>query len=156
MTTDTIPQGDLALLDHPVASKLLDSAIPARVGYLALDGTPRVTPMWFTWNGTELVFGAAGTAPKVKALQANPRVAVTIDSDTAPYKVLTIRGDAQVTIVEGAVDEYADAALRYFGPTQGAGFRDHAKATMRGMARITIKPDWVSLIDFQTRYPSSY
>ncbi len=156
MTTSTIPQGDLALLDHPVAIDLLGSAIPARVGYLALDGTPRVSPMWLTWNGTELVFGAAGTSPKVKALQANPHIAVTIDSETAPYKVLTIRGKAEVTIVEGAVDEYADAALRYMGPSQGAGFRDHIKATMKGMARVTVTPDWVSLIDFQTRYPSSY
>ena len=84
------------------------------------------------------------------------RIAVTIDSETAPYKVLTMRGDAKVTIVEGAVDEYAEAAIRYMGPTHGAAFRDHAKATMHGMARITIKPDWVSLIDFQTRYPGNY
>jgi len=156
MTANTIPQGDLALLDHPVAQDLLNSAIPARLSYIAPDGTPRVSPMWFTWNGTDLVLGAAGGSPKVRALQANPRVAVTIDSDTAPYKVLSIRGDARVTIVEGAVDEYADAALRYMGPTHGAAFREHAKATMRGMARITIKPDWVSLIDFQTRYPATY
>jgi PPOX class probable F420-dependent enzyme len=156
MTSNTIPQGDLALLDHPVARELLASAIPARVGYTAIDGTPRVSPMWFTWNGTELVLGAAGSAPKVEALQTNPRVAITIDSDTAPYKVLSIRGDAEITIVEGAVDEYADAALRYLGPTNGARFRDHTKTTMRGMARITIKPDWVNVIDFQTRYPATY
>ena len=155
MTTDTISQGDLALLDHPIAAELLESAIPARVGYIALDGSPRVSPMWFTWNGTDIVFGAAGTSPKVRALLANPRIAVTIDSETAPYKILTLRGDAKVTIVEGAVDEYAEAAMRYMGPTRGAAFSDHARATMRGMARITIKPDWVSLIDFQTRYPAN-
>ena len=112
--------------------------------------------MWFTWTGTELVFGATGSSPKVEALRANPRVAITIDSETAPYRVLSIRGNAEVSIVERAVEEYADAALRYMGPTHGASFRDHAKATMRNMARITIRPDWVSLIDFQTRYPSSY
>lgn len=61
-----------------------------------------------------------------------------------------------MTIVDGAVDEYADAALRYMGPSNGAQFRDHAKATMSGMARIVIKPDWVGLIDFQTRYPANY
>lgn len=83
MTTDTIPQGDLRLLEHPTAAELLDSATPARLGYLASDGTPRVTPMWFTWNGTELVLGAAGASPKVQALRANPHVAVTIDTDTA-------------------------------------------------------------------------
>jgi hypothetical protein len=40
MTTNELPQGDLALLDHPVVHELLNSAIPARLGYVALDGTP--------------------------------------------------------------------------------------------------------------------
>ncbi len=154
--TDQIPQGDLALLDHPVAQELLNSAIPARIGYVAPDGTPRVTPIWFTWTGNEFVFGAAGSSPKIKALEANPAVAVTIDSETAPYKVLLARGRAEIQIVEGAVEEYADSALRYFGPDQGAQFRDHAKTSFTGMARITVKPEWVGLIDFQTRYPSTY
>ncbi|MEE9177642.1 MAG: pyridoxamine 5'-phosphate oxidase family protein [Acidimicrobiia bacterium] len=153
--TDQIPQGDLALLDHPVAQELLNSAIPARLGYVAPDGTPRVTPIWFTWTGNEFVFGAAGGSPKIKALQANRAVAVTIDSETAPYKVLLARGRAEIQIVEGAVEEYADSAVRYFGPEQGARFRDHAKASFSGMARITVKPEWVGVIDFQTRYPST-
>lgn len=156
MTTDTIPQGDLRLLQHPTAQQLLESAIPARVGYTAGDGTPRVTPMWFVWNGTQLVFGAAGNSPKVKALLANPRVALTIDTNNNPYKILTIRGDANVEIVPGAVPEYADAGLRYMGSTDGARFRDYANKTLTNMARITITPDWVGLIDFETRYPSNH
>ncbi|MFQ5967925.1 MAG: pyridoxamine 5'-phosphate oxidase family protein [Acidimicrobiia bacterium] len=156
MSLDQLPQGDLHLLDHPVAQQLLESAIPARLGYIAPDSTPRVTPIWFTWNGTEFVFGAAGASPKVRALRANPAVAVTVDSEKPPYSILLVRGRAEIEIVEGAVDEYAESALRYLGPTQGARFRDHAKATFNGMARITVKPEWVGLIDFQTRYPSTY
>lgn len=155
MTTDTIPQGDLRLLEHPTVLQLLESAIPARVGYIAIDGTPRVTPMWFAWNGNQLVFGAAGRSPKVKALLANPRVAATIDTNNNPYEILTIRGEADVEIVPGAVAEYAEAGLRYMGPIDGARFRDHANSTMTNMARITVTPDWVGLIDFKNRFPSS-
>ena len=155
-TVEEIPQGDVSLLNHPVAQELLNSAIPARLGYVALDGTPRVTPIWFSWTGEEFVFGAAGGSPKVKALVASPAVAITIDSETAPYKILLARGRARVEIVEGAVAEYAEAAIRYFGPEQGAQFRDHANATFIGMARIAVKPEWVGLIDFQTRYPSAF
>ncbi len=50
-TTTTLPQGDLRLLDTPVAVQLLASAIPARLAYVAEDGTPRVVPTWFHWNG---------------------------------------------------------------------------------------------------------
>lgn len=156
MTVDSMNQGDLALLSHPVARRLLDSATPARLGYIAFDGTPRVTPMWFEWDGQQLVLGAAGSSPKVRALTSHPRVAVTIDSHEAPYEVLYVRGAAEVEIVEGAVKEYLDAALRYLGPNEGAAFRNHAMANFKHMARISIQPDWVGLIDFQTRYPASY
>lgn len=155
-TIDNLPQGDLRLLDQPTARKLLESNIPARLGYIATDGTPRVTPMWFTWNEQELILGAAGNSPKITSLQANPKVAVTIDTTTSPYQILTIRGTAALEQLPGAVPEYAESALRYMGTTQGARFRDYALSNMTNMVRITIKPDWVSLIDFQTRYPSSY
>src|SRR5215472_8511093 len=36
------PQGDLRLLETDVARRLLSSTIPARVAYIATDGTPRV------------------------------------------------------------------------------------------------------------------
>jgi hypothetical protein len=39
-----LPQGDLRLLDSDIARQLLGSRVPARVGYTALDGTPRVVP----------------------------------------------------------------------------------------------------------------
>ena len=42
-----LPQGDLGLLQHPVAQELLVSKIPARLAYIASDGTPRVLPIWF-------------------------------------------------------------------------------------------------------------
>ncbi|MFI6918792.1 hypothetical protein ACIBIZ_02470 [Nonomuraea spiralis] len=48
-----LPQGDLRLLGHPVARGLLVSSELARVAYVARDGTPRVLPMLFHWNGEE-------------------------------------------------------------------------------------------------------
>ena len=50
-----IPQGDLKLLDSDMAKRLLNSKIPARLAYTAKDGTPRVIPTWFHWDGSELV-----------------------------------------------------------------------------------------------------
>ncbi|HLG75712.1 MAG TPA: hypothetical protein VKX46_04820 [Ktedonobacteraceae bacterium] len=38
-------QGDLSLLQHPIAQTLLHSAIPARLAYTWKDGTPRVVPI---------------------------------------------------------------------------------------------------------------
>src|SRR6266542_251315 len=43
------------------------------------DGFPRVIPIGFWWNGTDIVVCTAPTAPKVKALGERPNVALTID-----------------------------------------------------------------------------
>ncbi len=60
----TTRQGDLALLNHPVAQRLLLSTAPARLAYVWTDGTPRVVPIGFHWNGTELVLGTPPTRPR--------------------------------------------------------------------------------------------
>jgi hypothetical protein len=61
-------QGDLALLNDPIAQPLLQSTIPARLAYSWTDGTPRVVPIWFHWTGEEFVLGSPPGAPKLKAL----------------------------------------------------------------------------------------
>ncbi|MEP7190069.1 MAG: hypothetical protein ABI901_12830 [Roseiflexaceae bacterium] len=56
-------QGSLALLDDPVAQQLLQSTLPARLAYNWSDGTPRLVPIWFHWNGKEVVLGGPSDAP---------------------------------------------------------------------------------------------
>ena len=148
-------QGDLSLLNEPVAQELLTSTFPARVAYIWLDGTPRVTPIWFHWDGREIVLGTPLKAPKVRALSRNPKVAVSIDGNTAPYKVLQIRGTARVETVAGVVPEYAKAAERYYGPEQGRAWVKQLGGLFSQMARIAITPEWVAVLDFETRFPNA-
>src|SRR5262245_65259512 len=102
-------QGDVALLNDPIAKELLQSTIPARFAYNGLDGAPRVVPIWFHWTGKEIVLCTPRTAPKVKALLKNSIVALTIDTDTWPHRVLQIRGMEKIDSVEGGVLAYAMA-----------------------------------------------
>lgn len=152
MTAPTIDQGDLALLQDPVAQELLRSREYAQLAYVWEDGTPRVVPVWFHWTGQELVVGTPPRAPKLTALRSNPHVAVTIDTNVWPAKALMIRGDAELDMQDDVVPEYATAARRYFG--EGAdGWLDQLAG--HPMARITVTPTWVGLIDFETRFPSA-
>ena len=148
-------QGDVGLLNEPIAKELLQSTIPARFAYVWSDGTPRVVPIWFHWNGRQIVLGTPPSAPKMKALSKNPKVALTIDTNSWPHKVLQIRGTAKVETVEGVVPEYALCAERYFGKEQGEAWVAQAKKLFPRMARITISPEWVSIIDFEKRFPSA-
>jgi hypothetical protein len=149
-------QGSTELLDDPMAQELLVSSIPARLAYVARDGTPRVVPIWFHWNGSQVVLGTPANAPKVRELQSNPGVALTIDSDVPPPKILMIRGTAELSFVDGLVGEYALAAARYLGADPGKQWCD----MLRGipglkMCRIAVRPAWVGLLDFQTRFPQA-
>ena len=150
-----VKQGDLSLLQHPAAQELLTSTIPARLAYIATDGTPRVVPIWFHWNGQEFILGTPPKAPKLKALARNPRVSLTIDDNVFPHKVLLVRGKARLETVEGVVPEYALAAERYFGAEQGKAWVSQLQQMSPSMVRITITPDWIGLLDFQTRFPSA-
>ena len=148
-------QGDLALLQDPVAQELLQSRIPARLAYTWLDGTPRVVPIWFHWNGEEIVLGTPPDAPKVKALPHNPKVSLTIDEEAYPSKVLMIRGTASLETVQGVTAEYEASAKRYFGEEQGQAWVEQSRGLIRQTVRISIRPEWVGILDFQTRFPSA-
>jgi len=150
-----VKQGDLGLLQHPTSKELLESKIPARLAYIWTDGTPRVIPIWFHWNGRELVMATPPKAPKLKALAKNPKVSLTIDDNTFPHKVLLIRGSARLQLVEGIVPEYIAAAERYFGREQGEAWIGQLRKMIPSMVKITITPEWVGLLDFQTRFPSA-
>jgi len=150
-----VKQGDLGLLQHAASQELLQSKIPARLAYIWTDGTPRVIPIWFHWNGRELVLASPTKAPKLKALAKNPKVSLTIDDNVFPHKVLLIRGTARLQAVDGVVPEYAQAAERYFGREHGQAWVEKLRILISDMVRITVTPEWVGLLDFQTRFPSA-
>jgi hypothetical protein len=158
----TLEQGDLRLLDTDPAKRLLTSTIPARYAYTALDGTPRIVASWFVWTGEELVLPTFISAPhvshaayRVRALRANPDVAVSIDTESSPPQVLSLRGKAEITETDGVAAEYAAAAHRFLGPEQATGYLAQIDQPGTRMARIAVRPTWVALMDFETRMPSA-
>ena len=150
-----VKQGDLSLLQHPAAQELLRSKIPARLAYVWMDGTPRVVPIWFHWNGSELVMGTPPKAPKLKALAKNPKVSVTIDEDAFPHKVLMIRGTAKLNNRRRNRTGIRGSSRALFRARIGTGVGD-ANGTdgLVDGAGVGHAP-WVGLLDFQTRFPSA-
>jgi Transposase/Pyridoxamine 5'-phosphate oxidase len=157
--TDTelaaIPQGSPQLLDTPLAQRLLAAAIPARVAYVAKDGTPRISASWFQWTDGELVMPTfiqaphvAAPARRLAALRARPDVAVSIDTESGPAQVLMLRGKAQVTEVDGIDPDYASSARQYLGEQAANQYLAMVDQPGTRMARITVRPSWVGLLDF--------
>ena len=158
----TIEQGDLRLIESEVAQRLLGSTLPARYAYTALDGTPRIVASWFVWTGEELVMPTFISAPhirhaayRVRTLRESPEIAVSIDTESFPPEVLSFRGRAEVTEIDGVVPEYAQAAHRYLGSEQATPYLEQIDRPGTRMARIAVRPTWVGVLDFQSRMPSA-
>lgn len=149
------PSDIAEVLNRPLSQELLARPL-TRLAYVANDGTPRAIPMGFTWNGTEIVMCTAKNAPKLKALRRSPSVALTIDTDAYPPKILLIRGQADLDVVAGIPDEFlATNGVSMMSSEQRAAWESEVRSLYDGMVRIVLTPTWAKLIDFETTLPSA-
>jgi nitroimidazol reductase NimA-like FMN-containing flavoprotein (pyridoxamine 5'-phosphate oxidase superfamily) len=149
------PEQVSEVMNDPLSQELLQSAIPARMAYNGTDGLPRAIPIGFLWKDGRIVVCTSSNAYKVKALSANPKVALTIDTE-APYRALLVRGTASVEIVDGVPPEYLKASRKAMTDEQQyRAFESEVRSLYERMARITIAPEWAKVLDFETRLPSA-
>ena len=144
------------VLNRPISQELLARDI-TRLAYVAKDGTPRTIPIAFTWNGSEIIMCTTKNAPKLPALRNNPTVALTIDTEVHPPKILLIRGQAELDFVDGIPDEYLQANSSYeMTPEQRVEWEAEVRSLYHdGMVRIVVTPNWAKLIDFESTLPSA-
>ena len=143
------------VLNRPISRELLARDL-TRLAYVARDGTPRCVPIGFVWNGSAIVLCTARNAAKVAALGHNPAVALTIDTEVHPPKILLLRGRAELEVVEGIPDEYLQMNGSYaMTPEQRVEWEAEVRSLYDGMVRIVVTPTWVKLIDFETTLPSA-
>ena len=144
------------VLHRPISQELLARDL-TRLAYVAKDGTPRNIPIAFAWNGSQIVMCTAKNAPKLYALRENPMVALTIDTEVHPPKILFIRGRAELDFVDGIPDEYLQATSTYqMTPEQRVEWEAEVRSLYHdGMVRIVVTPTWAKLIDFESTLPSA-
>jgi general stress protein 26 len=148
------PDAIAEVLNRPISQELLARDI-TRLAYVAKDGTPRTIPIGFTWNGTEIVMCTTKNAPKLHALRDNPTVALTIDTEVHPPKILLIRGTAELDVVDGIPDEYLQMNGSYqMSAEQRVEWEAEVRSLYDGMVRVVVTPTWAKLIDFETTLPS--
>nr|WP_236667081.1 pyridoxamine 5'-phosphate oxidase family protein [Nonomuraea sp. K271] len=127
-----------------------------RLAYVAKDGTPRNIPIGFTWNGSQIVMCTAKNAPKLPSLRRNPQVALTIDTEVHPPKLLLVRGRAELDVVDGVPEEYLQMNGSYqMTPEQRTVWEKQVHALYDGMVRIVVTPTWAKLIDFESTMPTA-
>lgn len=93
------------------------------LGFVASDGRPLVTPVWFVVDGNDLVFTTGRDTPKGRALQRDPRIVVGVDDPHPPYSFVQVQGVA--TLIDDPQEVLAFATrtgARYMGAERAAEF----------------------------------
>ena len=113
-------------LDKQEREKFLIQPRIAHLVTLRPEGTPHVAPVWFLWESEPGDKGRAwvmadGNAIKVRNIQSNPAVALSIATPERPLSYVVLEGQAEVTSEDlGNVVERM--CVLYDGPDKGAEF----------------------------------
>jgi PPOX class probable F420-dependent enzyme len=103
----------------PSARALIEGPHLAHVVTLDPDGGPQVSCVWVGLEGDEVVFGSLGPWRKLRNLQRDPRIGVSIESgvvnDMGMREYLVLQGTARIE--EGGGAELLQRLARvYVGP----------------------------------------
>lgn len=85
---------------------LLRKPLLAHVATVMPDGTPQSTPVWIDTDGENVLFNTAKGRVKHRNIVRNPAIAVSFVDDENIYRMVEIRGTADV--VEDGADEHID------------------------------------------------
>src|SRR5438445_3954500 len=83
------PEEIRAFLSHGTRTAKLATSGPR--------GQPHVMPVWLALDGEELVFTTWGDSVKGRNLRRDPRAAIVVDEEVAPYAFVHIRGHVRLS-----------------------------------------------------------
>jgi PPOX class probable F420-dependent enzyme len=112
-----------SISDPRVRDFLLEGTRTGKLAYVAADGRPLAAPVWFTVEGDELVFNTGKETAKGRAIARDPRVALVVDLEEAPFGFVQVQGEASVSEDPGELVRTATViARRYMGPDKAEEF----------------------------------
>ncbi|MEV0249035.1 PPOX class F420-dependent oxidoreductase [Nocardia sp. NPDC050712] len=106
-----------SLSDPEVRAFLSHGTRTGKVAFVASDGRPIITPVWFIVDGDTLVFNTGKDTAKGKAFARDGRIALCVDLEEPPYGAVQIQGT--VTLSEDP-DELLRTATEIAGRYMGA------------------------------------
>jgi len=91
---------------------LLRRPLIAHVATVMPDGSPQSTPVWIDTDGTDVIFNTAKGRVKHRNIARNPAVSISFVDDQNPYRMVEIRGNAE--LVEDGADQHIDAMAKKY------------------------------------------
>jgi PPOX class probable F420-dependent enzyme len=93
------------------------STATGRFATVGADGIPKISPVWYVFDGEEFLFTTGGRTAKVRNLRRDPRASLCVADDNPPFTYVEVRGD--VTLSDD-LDELYDVASRAGARYMGA------------------------------------
>jgi PPOX class probable F420-dependent enzyme len=114
-----LPDGLLSLLGQP-SPCFLATSMP--------DGSPQLTQTWVDTDGEHILINSVAGFQKIRNIERDPRVAVTVSDPQNPRRYFAVRGRVLNVTADGAADHIEKLAQRYLGgPYPWYGGRDQTR-----------------------------
>lgn len=115
---------------------LLGKASPCFLATNMPDGSPQLTQTWVDTDGDHILINSVRGHQKVRNIERDPRVAVTVSDRDHPADYYAIRGRVLSVTTDGAADHIERLAQRYLGtPYPWFGGRDQIRLLLTIEAR---------------------
>lgn len=101
-----LPQDLLALLRQPST---------CYVTTLMPDGSPQLTQTWIDTDGEHVIINTVQGFQKVKNVERDPRVAVSVSDPANPSRYYAVRGHVLDITADGGAEHIEKLAQRYLG-----------------------------------------
>ena len=85
-------------------------------------GIPQPSPVWFLWQNDHFVIYSQPNTPKIRAIRANPNVALNFNSSETGGNVAVFRGMAEIVGDDTPADANDDYVAKYTMPIERLGF----------------------------------
>lgn len=117
-----LPADLLALLKQP-STCYIATSMP--------DGSPQLTQVWGDTDGTHVLVNTVRGHQKVRNIERDPRVAVTVSDPSHPSRYHAVRGRVVDITSEGGAEHIEALAQRYLGgPYPWYGGRDQVRLVL--------------------------
>lgn len=87
----------------------------AQLALVTSKGEPHVTPMWFDYDGENIIFNTARGRVKDRIMHRRPVVALAISDPANPYRYVQIRGPVIDESESGAWEQICSLNQKYQG-----------------------------------------
>ena len=102
---------DLTTKSGARAAERLRNELILRLTTVTPNGQPQTSPVWFLWVDDEILLFSRANTPRPGNIRANSHVAANFDSDGDVGDVVSIEGEARITLETTAAADVPPACV---------------------------------------------